>query len=160
MSDLIIYKAGIQDCEMYFKWANDPLVRNQSYDTKSIEYHEHEKWFKERINDPSFYFYIFDNQEHQKVGQVRITKYSDDLAIIGVSVDNMYRGNSYASEMLDLASNVFLKENPHYSIHAYIKSHNMASIYSFQKANFIFEKDLIYKNEHSVLYIKKIEQCK
>lgn len=160
MSNLIIYKAEIQDCEIYFKWVNDPLVRNQSYDTASIEYHEHEKWFKERIHDPNFYFYIFSNEEQQKVGQVRITKHDDEIAIIGVSVDNMYRGNSYASEMLNLASNIFLRENPHYSIHAYIKSHNMASIYSFEKANFIFEKDLIYKNEPSVLYIKKIEQCK
>ena len=160
MSILTIRKANTEDCDLYYQWANDPLVRLQSFDTATIDYHAHVEWFNERINNPNFCFYIFHNEEHQNIGQVRITKSKDNTAIIGVSIDSMHRGSSYASQILDTASNIFLTEKPNYFLYAYIKSSNIASIYSFIKANFVFKKELIYQKEPSVLYIKSIKQCK
>ena len=157
---LTLRKATIQDCELYYQWANDPLVRAQSYNTSAIDYDSHTKWFNERISDPDFCFYIFQNELQQNVGQVRITKDKEDSAIIGISVDNMHRGKAYAALILSMASNNFLTENPGCIIYAYIKDSNHASIHSFIKAGFIFEKKLIYQQEPSVLYIKTIQQCK
>ncbi len=160
MSILTIRKANIKDCDLYYQWANDPLVRLQSFDTATIDYNAHVEWFNERINNPNFCFYIFHNEDQQNIGQVRITKSNDNTAIIGVSIDIMHRGNSYAPQILDTASNIFLTENPNYFLYAYIKSSNIASIDSFIKANFILKKELIYQKEPSVLYIKNINQCK
>ena len=157
---LTFRKAIIADCGLYHSWANDPLVRSQSYDTGSIDLGAHTKWFKERINHPDFYFYIFQNESLQNIGQVRITKNKDNTAIIGISIDSMHRGKAYAAQMLDIASNSFLTENPAYIIYAYIKNSNDASIHSFIKANFDFEKEIIYLDQSSVLYIKTIKQCK
>lgn len=160
MSILTIRKANTEDCDLYFQWANDPLVRLQSFDTATIDYHVHVEWFNERINNPNFCFYIFHNEEHQSIGQVRITKSNYNIAIIGVSIDSMHRGNSYASQILNTASNIFLTENPNWFLYAYIKICNLTSIHSFIKANYIFEKELTYQNEPSVLYIKTLKQCK
>lgn len=157
---LTFRKASIEDCELYHSWANDSLVRNQSYNTGFIDLDTHTKWFNERINNPDFYFFIFQNESQQNIGQVRITKDKDNTAIIGVSIDRMHRGKAYASQILNLASDYFLTENPAYIIFAYIKNSNAASIHSFIKANFVFEKEIIYQDQPSVLYIKTIQQCK
>lgn len=160
MSNLTIRRATKQDCELYYQWANDPLVRSQSYSTAVIDYSAHTKWFNERINDPNFCFYIFQTEDQQIIGQVRITKSNDNIAIVGVSIDSTHRGNSYAAQILELASNIFLTENPKYLLYAYIKSSNEASIHSFIKANFVFEKKMAYQGEPSILYKKTIRQCK
>ena len=72
----------------------------------------------------------------------------------------MHRGNAYATQIIIMASNRFLKENPDYIIYAYIKNINEASIHSFKNANFIFEKELTYQQQPSMLHIKTIQQCK
>lgn len=157
---LTFRKATIEDCALYHSWANDPVVRDQSYNTASIDLDTHTKWFNERVNSPDFYFYIFQNESQQNIGQVRITKDKDNTAIIGVSIDNRHRGKQYGAKILNMASDSFLTENPAYTIYAYIKNSNAASIHSFIKANFVFEKELIYQDQPSVSYIKTIQQCK
>ncbi len=157
---LTFRKATIEDCELYHSWANDSLVRSQSYNTGFIELDAHTKWFNERINNPDFYFFIFQNELQQNIGQVRITKDKDKTAIIGVSIDNMHRGKAYAAKILNMSSDSFLTENPAYTIYAYIKNSNDASIHSFKKANFVFEKEVKCQDQPSVLYIKTIQQCK
>jgi RimJ/RimL family protein N-acetyltransferase len=152
--------ATIEDCELYHSWANDALVRSQSYNTGAIDLDTHTKWFNERVTNPDFYFFIFQNQAQENIGQVRITKDKDNTAIIGVSIDSMHRGKGYATQILNMASESFLTENPAYTVYAYIKQSNVASIHSFIKANFVFEKKLIYQDQPSVLYIKTIQQCK
>ena len=157
---LTLRRATLLDSELYYQWANDALVRAQSFNTVAIDHDTHTKWFAERINNPDFYFYIFQNESKQNVGQVRITKDTDNTAIIGVSIDSMHRGKGYATQILNMASDNFLTENPPYTVYAYIKKSNGASIHSFIKANFVFEKKLIYQDQPSVSYIKTIEQCK
>ncbi len=133
--------ATIKDVDLYFKWANDSLVRKYSFKQDLIEYNDHVKWFKSKINDENYMFYIFENENNEPVGQVRINKDFRET-IIGISIDEKYRGMDYGIKMINLACNSFLSIFPSTEINAYIKEANVASINLFKKAGFIKIEDL------------------
>jgi RimJ/RimL family protein N-acetyltransferase len=131
-------KASLQDITQYFEWVNNPLVRTQSFNSNNISLEEHTKWFTKAIADNSKLMLIFSNNNID-IGQVRIEISNQDIAIIDISIDEAQRGNGYASQLLQIATDEFLKINPQYKINAYIKKENAASVKSFLKAEFIIE---------------------
>jgi RimJ/RimL family protein N-acetyltransferase len=154
MNHLSFRKATESDSDLYFEWVNDPLVREQSYNSNYIEKKQHFSWFLEKLKDESFHFYVFQNQNNQNIGQVRIQKIKDSNAIIGVSVDLSHRGFGYGSSMLKLASSDFLLATPNITINAYIKLENLTSKIIFEKAGFEFKGLVEYQNFRSYHYIK------
>ncbi|MFC0776753.1 GNAT family N-acetyltransferase [Flavobacterium sp. HJSW_4] len=148
-------QAILEDLELFFEWANDSFVRDNSYSSKIIEYKDHVKWFQAKLNDESCLIFVFENDNNLKVGQIRIQKESDQQAVIGISIDAKHRGKGYAKEMLEIATDWFFNTNPDFIINAFIKEKNLNSKYAFEKAGFIFQKMLEYENFNSFHYIKK-----
>lgn len=145
-------KAVLGDSSVYFDWANDLLVRNQSFNSEYIIWEDHCKWFLNKINDESCLMLIF--QEISYIGQVRIQEENDKNAIIGISIGEEHRSKGYAKIMLELASDYFLSKKTEFCIHAYIKIQNLNSKFSFEKAGFNFVEMTIYKGFMSYHYIK------
>ena len=127
-----------EDAELYFNWANDDLVRKNSYNQKKLIYSDHLKWFQAKLRSQECFFYLFLNAKNEAIGQVRIDKVDNEV-VIGISVDERSRGKSYSPEMLMQACNDYLKNHPQAVIYAYIKTDNMASLNSFRKAGFTSE---------------------
>jgi RimJ/RimL family protein N-acetyltransferase len=148
-------KAAADDVMLYFKWANDAEVRRQSYQTETISLDQHKKWFDKKINDTNCLLLVFENEEKLPVGQIRFQKETAEIDVIGISLANEYRGKGYAAQLLQMASDYFLKLYPGKTIYAYIKNDNAGSIKSFSKANFVFEKNININGTESVLYVKK-----
>ena len=148
-------KANISDAETYFNWANDVLVREQSYHSEPILWEDHLTWFSEKLKDSTCFFYLFSNVEVQHVGQVRIQLIEELKAEIGVSIDPLFRGQGYGVPMLIKATDDFFKLKPQAEISAYIKYTNSASKFIFEKANFEFLETSTYNNFKSYHYIKK-----
>jgi UDP-2,4-diacetamido-2,4,6-trideoxy-beta-L-altropyranose hydrolase len=143
-----------KDVDLYYSWANDPLVRKNSYAQNELVYSEHVKWFKSRINSPDCFFYLFLNSSETPVGQVRITKGQE--IIIGISIAPEFRGRSLGSEMLINASEDFFKNNKSENeIVAYIKKENTASYSIFKKAGFEDEKIVMEQNCESYKLFKR-----
>ena len=46
------------DCRMIWEWANDPLVRSQSFANDPIPWESHVAWFKRALRDPDMRLYI------------------------------------------------------------------------------------------------------
>ncbi len=150
-------KANKNDLMLYFDWTNDPLVRENSYKTDLILLDNHKIWFEKSVNNPNIEMLVFENHLGCAIGQVRIEKQNESIALIGISNDINHRGNGYANKMIAIASDYFLKQNPEFSISAYIKIENKASEYAFKKAGFQLEKFLTYEANPSCHYIKKNE---
>ncbi|RXP45915.1 N-acetyltransferase [Lutibacter sp. HS1-25] len=148
-------KANENDTLLYFNWANDVTVRIQSFNSNTIDFQQHEIWFKSKIQDDTCLMLVFQNEENEPVGQIRIQKESKNKAIIGVSIASNYRGKGYSSEMLEKASNYFFDTNKSYIINAFIKIDNLNSKYAFEKAGFQFEKELMFNGFKSFLYTRK-----
>lgn len=147
-------RATSKDIDVYYKWANDPTVRAQSYNSQSISFKTHVKWFNKKINDKNCSMKIFVDDENEAVGQVRIEKFDSHNAIISISVDSTKRGQGYASKMLEISTSDFLNSNDLVIIHAYIKESNVGSKKIFEKAGFLFQDMIDYKNHYSYHYTK------
>jgi RimJ/RimL family protein N-acetyltransferase len=145
--------AGKEDAELYFKWANDPVVRANSYNSSEISFEDHCKWFERKLGSGSCFFYLFKNKEQVPVGQVRIERMADET-VIGISIDERFRGRSLAVKMLTGATEAYLSKFPSEQIVAYIKSENPASRKSFVRAGFT-EAATVIKNEISSVKLTK-----
>jgi len=129
-------KANSEDAQLYFNWANDKTVRENSFNLSEINYEQHVNWFTNKLSSSDCFFYLFLDEQNTPVGQVRIDITGEE-AVIGISIDEHYRGKDLGVEMLTQACNDYFKIFPNAVIIAYIKEENTASIKLFTKANFI-----------------------
>jgi UDP-2,4-diacetamido-2,4,6-trideoxy-beta-L-altropyranose hydrolase len=144
-SKLIFRFAQAQDCDLYYQWANDEVVRKNSFNQDAISYENHVQWFKAKLQAVNCYFYMFlDKETNRPAGQVRIDKSGDEV-IIGISIDEEFRGKSLGVEMLNKASADYQFKNPEAIIVAYIKTENIASYKLFKKAGFGDEEKNLYQ---------------
>lgn len=131
--------AGAADVDLYYEWSNEKQTRENSYSKEEIEYNSHVQWFQNKIQSRDTIMYLFFNEQNIPVGQVRIDKHSsseEEGSTISVSIDKQHRGKGYSVEMLQAASEDFLKKNPHYKIRAYVFTSNEASVKSFIRAGY------------------------
>lgn len=154
---LSLRKPTREDIDIYFFWANDPVVRMLSYDSSIIDLDTHKKWFESALNNESYFMCIFQNSFGEDIGQVRIQKQKDynKEAHISISIDPSHRGKGYAKEALILATDLFLKTNHGFLINAYIKEGNLSSKLAFENAGFHFIDMIEYKNFKSYHFVKK-----
>jgi RimJ/RimL family protein N-acetyltransferase len=151
-------KASENDMMLYFNWTNEPSVRENSYQSELISLEKHQNWFYNKINDETCFMVVFENHIGIPIGQVRIQKKDENTALIGISNDANHRGKGYASQMIQIASDEFLKHNSNFCISAYIKIENIASKKAFEKAKYELDVVLEYGGIASYHYIKRI--CK
>lgn len=127
--------ANETDTDLYYKWANDPTVRKNSFNSDEINYSDHVAWFHNKLKTKDCFFYLFLNSKNEEVGQVRIDK-SNNETIIGISIDEKFRGHGFGAEMLRQSTADYFKKSREKYIVAYIKNENTASIKQFTKAGF------------------------
>jgi spore coat polysaccharide biosynthesis protein SpsF len=120
--------ATLSDSDLYFKWTNDSLVRENSLNKEPISLENHKKWFLEKVNNPHVYMYVFINDEDVPVGQVIIEIKMNNWIILGQSVANEHRGKKYSTEMLTKSTNDFLEKFPEQTIVSVVKASNKPSL--------------------------------
>jgi RimJ/RimL family protein N-acetyltransferase len=151
-------KANENDMMLYFNWTNDDSVRENSYQSEPVLLDKHQNWFYHKINDETCFMLVFEDHIGLPIGQVRIQNQNENTALIGISNDANHRRKGYASQMIQIASDEFLKHNPHFCISAFIKIENIASKKAFEKAGYELDVVLEYEGFPSYHYIKKV--CK
>ncbi|MBL0139314.1 MAG: UDP-2,4-diacetamido-2,4,6-trideoxy-beta-L-altropyranose hydrolase [Bacteroidetes bacterium] len=142
-SSLTFRFAEISDVDLYFKWTNDPVVRENSFHQEPVSYQEHVLWFGKKLKSPDCFMYLF-FKENIPAGQVRI-EHSDGENVIGISIDQNFRGLGLGAEMIRTACADFVKKHPGEFITAYIKDSNKSSYAIFKKAGFGNETRVIEK---------------
>lgn len=153
MEELLIRKATLDDIKIYFKWINDSGVRNASFSSEIISWENHQKWFLNKINDPNFLFYIFQNQQNEFIGQVRFQRIIQNLeSIISISLDDNFRGKGYGTRLINEATSKFFSEYSDFQIVAFIKVENFPSIKTFENAGFELIDIMEYNNNKCFKY--------
>ena len=128
-------RATEADMELLYQWANDSVVRENSFSATEINYEEHQKWFRELLEDPLCrqYIYVYDGED---IGQIRLT-ITDNNAEIGYSIQQDKRCMGHGNKMIRLIKQKVKDEFPHVSkLIAKVKPSNVASIYCFEKNQF------------------------
>ena len=138
------------DCRMYFDWANDPLTRQQSYNSEPIIYENHERWFKERLQDDHSILYVIEFNR-QPIGQVRF-QLNQNEAVISYSLDNHYRGKGLGLWILKNGISAFRKNYSDYKIIGFVKFENIASAKVFRNLKFREVVATELKNSYKYIY--------
>lgn len=143
MKQAVLRVATVEDCDMIFEWANDAVVRKNSFSSSLIKYEDHVKWYKKVMETSDIKQYILVVDE-QNVGQARINV-DDKIAEISYSIAPHYRGNGYGELIISLIPEVVKSDFPNVkTLVAQVKLDNIASQKAF-KNNSYTEKCLVYE---------------
>lgn len=146
MSNLYLRKAALSDLDLYYEWANDPVVRSNSFSSEPIPYENHVKWFNRSLNKDDVHLFVL-MEDDVPVGQIRIN-ISDAVAEISYSISSEFRGKGYGRKIVSLLIEKIKKEIPGIkTISARVKPDNEASKKVFEKEGFnmkevVFELDI------------------
>lgn len=141
--------AKIEDAKMLFKWANDPDMRKNSFNTKNIIWKDHVRWLRKKLlsSDTKIYIAFLNNVPF---GQIRFDK-QNQSAFIDYYVDKKYRGMGLGKELLLQGFEVITHEWYEItSVVGEVKKNNISSIKAFISAGF----EETNKDEY-VIYNKK-----
>ena len=88
------------DIDLLFQWANDPVVRKNSFNTMQIPYEMHQKWFEHVMNSKTIHQFILMDGTIP-IGQIRVNV-EQEKAEISYSISALYRGKGYGRIICNL----------------------------------------------------------
>lgn len=139
-------KATLEDMDLLFVWANEPMVRKNSFITAEISYEEHVEWYHKLLkrNNCQQYIYVV---EGEPVGQARITV-DGETAEIGYSICAEERGMGHGRMLLQLLKKQVVQDFPEVKkLIGKVKTDNTASRKAFENAGYkeqymVFEMEI------------------
>ena len=124
--NVYLRRADREDVELFFRWVNEPAVRENSFNTELIPWESHRKWFEKVLADDGVRIYVL-MQDNLPVGQVRLV-FEDSKWQISYSIMSAYRGQGYGKIILQLAENELIKDgHAGDNLFAEVKADNIAS---------------------------------
>ena len=135
MKNIYLRKVEYSDLDLLFNWANDHVVRENSFNSAPIPYEEHIIWFKRMMEDSSILQFIMMN-ENNPVGQIRLN-IEEDSAEISYSIAFEHRGKGYGQKILQLVQELIRKNRPDIKrLIAKVKPENIASNTLFEREKY------------------------
>lgn len=135
---LHLREATYEDMDLLYKWANDPAVRKNSFNSEPISYDNHVSWFNKIMEDNTVLQYIL-MKEDVPMGQIRLNIEGND-AEIGYSIAEEYRGKGYGHTILQLIAEEIRSNYPNITnLIAKVKTDNTASNMLFKKEGYTME---------------------
>ena len=137
LSELYLREATIDDKDLLFEWANDPVVRRESFHSGRISYEAHSKWFGRIMSDENELQFILVSGD-EKIGQARLT-IEDGNAVVSYSIAPDKRGYGLGTEVIRLLQEEARKNPRIHRLVAQVKPSNIASMKCFEKSGFTEE---------------------
>lgn len=145
-TELALRKAQTSDSELLFAWANDPVVRQNSFRQAAICWEEHQQWLAGKLGTPDCRFFILLLREIP-AGTLRFDRSDANQWTIGIALATHYRGKGLAGPFIVLGCQALASEFPGARVVAYIKQRNSASLKGFTAAGFVRLADCSVSNE-------------
>ncbi|MEN9468693.1 MAG: hypothetical protein RL630_426 [Verrucomicrobiota bacterium] len=149
---LLLRRVEPGDSKILWEWANDPLVRQSSFDAASIPWEEHLKWCNRKMADAYCFFYLASFQSGEPLGQVRFDIENQE-AIVSIGLASILRGRGLGLAVLLKATALFFENSNAKKIHAFIKPTNHASMRAFEAAGFRLLEETQCKSQPAHHYI-------
>ena len=130
-----VRRAGPQDAERLWHWANDPDVRARAFSTAPIPWADHIAWFGRKSVSPDSLLLVGIDADDLPVGQVRFDSDAEGIATIDISVDRSRRGEGFGLELFGAALRVACVSGIH-TARALVKPDNAPSLHLFAAAGF------------------------
>lgn len=149
---ITIRQLEINDKQITFEWANDPITRQHSFNSEPILFDQHSKWFDSKIKDKSAHYFVCE-VDSRSAGLIRFDfDLVEDAFIVGITIDKNFRGRKLATPFLMKACKKLLGLFDKQII-AYIKMDNITSKKAFEKAGFKFKSKLKIDGNETYKYL-------
>ncbi|GEO04643.1 hypothetical protein AAE02nite_23070 [Adhaeribacter aerolatus] len=160
-SDLIILDslqlriAETNDMQQLFRWANDPTVRQHSFNPAPIPLEIHERWFNGKLNSPDCLLLIALVDE-VPAGMIRFDIKASE-ATISYLLDKNFRGKGLGSWLLTAGGVKLQALRPEIRyIIGHVQVSNLASVVSFRKAGFTETETIPAAEPNSLIFGKEL----
>lgn len=134
-SDVTIREATIDDARLYFDWANDPVVRQMAFHIEPIQWEDHLRWFKSKVESLISHLLLCYHGT-EPIGQVRFDILEGDEAEIDISIARESRGKGYGKAMLKASIEYEHCMNGVKTFVSEVKEENASSNRMFLSCNF------------------------
>jgi UDP-2,4-diacetamido-2,4,6-trideoxy-beta-L-altropyranose hydrolase len=138
--------ASKKNINLYYEWANDKEVRNNSLNKNTFSWESHVCWFRRKLEDENCQLLIVLIDEIP-IGQVRFDDEGDYLRI-NYSIGKQFRGKNLGKKLLKLAINKLNNKN-NKKLLGEVLPNNIASSKIFEDLGFS-----LVKKTNSLVYIK------
>jgi RimJ/RimL family protein N-acetyltransferase len=125
------------DCWLLWEWANDPVTRAASFETRAIGTTEHTAWYTRKLADPGCRLYIAADADGVPIGQVRFDARCDGGAEVSISIAPGMRGRGHGASVLAMACHAYLETADAAELVAYIRPENDRSVRIFTRVGFV-----------------------
>ncbi len=134
--ELSLRQACPEDMEPFYFWANDPVVRESSFQQEPIAWHEHATWFKNKLDSSDSCLWVLKTHRGLPVGQIRFD-IQDGLADIDYSLDPLVRGRGWGDFLLKKGLIEFKRIHRDTPCQGRVKAENNPSRRCFHRLGFI-----------------------
>jgi UDP-2,4-diacetamido-2,4,6-trideoxy-beta-L-altropyranose hydrolase len=148
-------RATQNDCKLLWKWANDPVTRDNSFSPAKISWDEHRDWLDERLASDRTIIFIAEESQIP-VAVLRVEEKSPGVGEISVTVSPEARGFGLAPHLIRKCGKEAAEELNFTEIHALIKSKNAASRRAFETAGYSLTAVTQKRGCEAVRYIRQI----
>ena len=125
-----------KDEKLILDWANEKVVRKNSFNTNYINKEDHRRWFFNMLKNPNFSQYIMTDLKERPIGQVRF-EIRGSFSFIDVSIDCYFRGKGLSSVLLGKSfAKYFLENRTKYLLIAEVKEINFPSVSLFSSLKY------------------------
>lgn len=127
--------ADASDMQQLFNWANDPTVRQHSFNPAPIPLEIHQRWFSAKLNSPDCLILIALVDE-VPAGMIRFDM-KENQATISYLLDKNFRGKGLGTWLLTAGAVKLKQQRPEVTrLIGHVQPSNVASVVSFRKAGF------------------------
>jgi len=123
------------DCRLIWEWANDPVVRNNAFNSDPISWENHQSWYRKKIASPDTRLWILE-YDSIPVAQIRYDRINFDIAEISYSVDVKYRGCGVGTKIIKLTTHLACEKLNVKNVKGLVLPSNKASMKVFVNAGF------------------------
>jgi UDP-2,4-diacetamido-2,4,6-trideoxy-beta-L-altropyranose hydrolase len=150
---LRLRSATLDDEALYWRWVNDPGVRQSSFSDGPIAAEEHRDWFRSKVTSDQTLLFVALDAHDRPIGQIRFEDVDQREAIVGVSISSEFRGLGLASVLIREGTRRMLRLRRPEVVQAYIRDDNRASRQAFAKAGFEETERVLVRGIPSVLAV-------
>lgn len=137
MSDkkISIRSVHYSDCEDIYVWRSDAVSQSMSFDTDTISYEEHIRWFNSSLNNADRKLYI-GKIGSTKIGVCRFDRNTKSGVVeVSINMNPKCRGSGYGKRLLAASIKDYQKISK-IELLAKIKTKNLASLKIFKSLGF------------------------
>jgi UDP-2,4-diacetamido-2,4,6-trideoxy-beta-L-altropyranose hydrolase len=129
-------RAQASDEVLLLRWANDPVVRRNSFNQDVISPEQHHRWFQRRLASEACRIYMLETESGIPIGQVRF-ELEDERWVVDYSLASCFRGRGLGRAVLSAALSALTGEMGRISVMARVKVGNRPSCRVFESLSFI-----------------------